>query len=148
MSTRLVQLYCPEYDVTVDDFMITPSMNDGDFALSASTALRTHDVLLEKVWPCDVNAERLSVDEIPHGERILIAVDGDEALRPEPKLEVALYLEDDSLEKPLRVRTPTVSSSRLCPSNPPTRNSPARPAAPTSAPSAAPTPSPARTSCA
>jgi hypothetical protein len=110
-SVRVVQLYCPEQEATVDNFMITPSMGHGDFVEHVKAAFRQYD--LQHVRPCDINGEPLwdtdkspsRLDEVADGERLLIAIDDDERLRPEPPLEVVLYLEDEGLEKPLRVRT-------------------------------------------
>lgn len=43
MSARTIQLHCPEHDLTIDDFMITPSMTFPDFLLSIQSAFRGHD---------------------------------------------------------------------------------------------------------
>ena len=121
MAARVVQLYCPEHEVTINDFMITPSMDGEAFAISVKSVFRTKSIELEDMWPCDVNGEPLfevkgvcpsSFKDIASGERLLIAVDEDERLGPEPKLEVVLYLEDEGLPKALRVSTPKVTD--LC----------------------------------
>jgi hypothetical protein len=92
MAARVVQLYCPEPDVTVDNFMITPSMEGDDFEMSAKAAFRTKGVEIENIWPCDINAEPLfevlgcpsAFSEVMNGERLLIKVDEDESLHPDP----------------------------------------------------------------
>ncbi|KAF1912685.1 hypothetical protein BDU57DRAFT_598114 [Ampelomyces quisqualis] len=104
---RVVQLYCPEYDVTTSNFMITPSMEYNDVLVHVRASFRGHN--LDDIRLCDINGEPLyDNDDSPScfsavvsGERILIAV-GDERIRPEPELKVEMFLEDDSLPKPLR----------------------------------------------
>jgi len=114
MAARVVQLYIPAHNATIDDFMITPSMDGEAFAASVKAAFRRHhDFDLEGMWPFDINAEPLfevpgcpsAFKDIAHGERILIATDEDEQVLAEPALEAVLFLEDDSLPKALRVST-------------------------------------------
>jgi hypothetical protein len=107
--SRIVELYCPEYESTTEHFMITPSMNYTDIIVSVRAAFRNRHELVD-IHLCDINGEPLfdddecpsSVSAIADGERILIAVNG-ERIPPEPRLEVVLFLEDDNLQKPLRV---------------------------------------------
>ena len=114
MAARVVQLYIPAHNATIDDFMITPSMDGEAFAASVKAAFRRHhDFDLEGMWPFDINAEPLfevpgcpsAFKDIAHGERILIAMDEDESVFAEPDMEVVLFLEDDNLPKALRVST-------------------------------------------
>jgi hypothetical protein len=105
---RVVQLYCPEHEATFDNFIITPSMEYADVLTHVKAAFRAYN--LEDIRLCDVNGEPLyDNDDCPScfkdvldGERLLVAV-GDERIRPGPELQVELFLEDDSLTKPLRV---------------------------------------------
>jgi hypothetical protein len=107
--SRIIELYVPEYEIGFDHFMITPSMTYKDIVMSVRATFRnTHE--LGKFHLCDINGEPLFEDEnnpssvsaIANGERILIAID-DERIPPEPRLEVELFLEDETLTKPLRV---------------------------------------------
>lgn len=101
---RTMEQHCPEHDLTMDDFMITPLMIFTDFLLSIQSAFRGYDL-------SDINAERICeagpsrFELIADGERILVGlgVNGKERLRPEPKMEVELFLEDDGFPKALRV---------------------------------------------
>lgn len=77
----------------VDNFMITPSMDHDDFVKHVKAAFRQYD--LQHVRPCDINGEPLwdtdkspsRLDNVVDGERLLIAVDDGERLRPERGLE-------------------------------------------------------------
>ena len=106
---RVVQLYCPDREATVDNFMITPSMTYKDVVAAIMAAFRRHKI--KEAWPCDINGEPLfanagcpsTIDDVVHGERLLIALEKDSPIYPEPPLEVVLYLDGDDLPKPLRV---------------------------------------------
>jgi hypothetical protein len=108
LRARVVQLYCPEHETTVDNFIITPSMEYADVLTHVKAAFRAYN--LEDIRLCDVNGEPLydnddcssCFKDVLDGERLLVAV-VDERIRPEPELQVELFLEDDSLAKPLRV---------------------------------------------
>jgi hypothetical protein len=110
-ATRVAELYCPEHKVTVKDFMITPSMSHKDIIDHVEAAFRQYGCLFCR--PCDINGEPLwdpkhsssNLALVKHGERLLISVEENDRMYPEPKREVVLFLEDDSLATPLRVRT-------------------------------------------
>jgi hypothetical protein len=114
--THVVQLYCPEHEATVNNFMITPSMEYDEVLAHVKAAFRRYD--LDDIRLCDINGEPLydnddcpsCFSDVAHGERLLVAV-GDERIRPEPELEVVLFLEDDSLPKPLQVCMPSLLRS-------------------------------------
>jgi hypothetical protein len=91
--SRIIELYVPEYEIGFDHFMITPSMTYKDIVMSVR-------INGEPLFEDDNNPS--SVSAIANGERILIAID-DERIPPEPRLEVELFLEDETLMKPLRV---------------------------------------------
>ncbi|KAH4942498.1 hypothetical protein HBI26_063530 [Parastagonospora nodorum] len=105
---RVVQLYCPDHEVTVDNFIITPSMAHKDVVTAIMAAFRRYKI--KEAWPCDINGEPLfanadcpsTLDDVVDGERLLIALDNDSPIYPEPPLEVVLYLDGDDLPKPLR----------------------------------------------
>ena len=105
---RVVQVYCPEYGATIENFMITASMGLENALAHIRAALREYDV--EDIALCDVNGEPLhenednpsSFSKVVHGERLLVALE-EERIRPEPELQVELFLDDDDLPKRLRV---------------------------------------------
>jgi hypothetical protein len=94
---RVVQLYCPEHEATVDNFIITPSMEYADVLTYVKAAFRAYN--LEDIRLCDVDGEPFyDNDDCPScfkdvldGERLLVAV-VDERIRPEPELQVELFL--------------------------------------------------------
>jgi hypothetical protein len=83
-----------------------------DVLTHVKAAFRTYN--LEDIRLCDVNGEPLYDDDkclsyfgkVVHGEHLPIAI-GNERIRPEPELEVELYLEIPGLGKSFRVSTPT-----------------------------------------
>jgi hypothetical protein len=116
---RVVQLYCPEHEATVNNFIITPSMEYDDVLAHVKAAFRRFD--LDDIRLCDINGGPLydnddcpsCFSDIAHGERLLVAV-GDERIRPEPELKVVLFQEDDSLPKTLRVCIPSLLRCSWC----------------------------------
>ena len=109
MSARVLRLYCPDMDVTVDDFMITTSIAYDNILITIKAIIPAPG----KVFPHDVNGEPLfdleatpfNFDNVVHGEQLLIGVEEYERISPEPELEVVLYLEGDNLDMPLRVNS-------------------------------------------
>jgi hypothetical protein len=117
---RVVQLYCPDHEATVDNFLITPLMTHKDVVTAIAAAFRRYKI--KEAWPCDINGEPLfadadcpsTLDNVVDGERFLIALEKGSLIYPEPPLEVVLYLDGDNLPKPLRVSLPmAVRYSRL-----------------------------------
>jgi hypothetical protein len=104
LRARVVQLYCPEHDATVNNFIIAPSIKHADVLIHVENAFRTYN--LEDIRLRDINGEPLydndnsptCFEEVVHGERLLVIV-GDERIRSEPELEVKLFLKDDRLAK-------------------------------------------------
>jgi hypothetical protein len=97
LRARVVQLYCPEHETTVDNFIITPSMEYADVLTHVKAAFRAYN--LEDIRLCDVNGEPLydnddcssCFKDVLDGERLLVAV-VDERIRPEPELQVELVV--------------------------------------------------------
>ncbi|KAH8725146.1 hypothetical protein GQ44DRAFT_616888, partial [Phaeosphaeriaceae sp. PMI808] len=105
---RVVQLYCPKYNATVDNSIITPSMGYEGTITHVKASFRLDS--LQHVHLCDINGERLfehvgcpsSLRNVLSGERLLVVMNDNERVFPVPELEVMLYLEDENLPKPLR----------------------------------------------
>ena len=55
---RVVQIYCPAFNTTIENFMITPSMGLDNVLMHIQASLRGYD--LEDILLCDVNRELLT----------------------------------------------------------------------------------------
>ncbi|KAI4925566.1 hypothetical protein J4E85_007445 [Alternaria conjuncta] len=105
-----VELYCPETGDKADNFLITPSMTHDDIIFNVERTLRLRD---QEIWACDINGELLynsdmnsfHFNNVADGEKLLIGTYDYHRIRPEPELEVVLYLDDTSglLKRSLRL---------------------------------------------
>ncbi|KAG9187338.1 hypothetical protein G6011_05209 [Alternaria panax] len=73
----IVELYCPTIDLTITDFLITPSSAHKDIIESIRARFKSKYKLdLQEVWPCDINGEPIRTSEL--GELINgIEIEGD-----------------------------------------------------------------------
>jgi len=91
--------------------MITPSMTHEDILVTMEAALgfnrfKDHKGVKidQEIFVCDINGQRLydsdattfNFNNIVDGEELLIGTKRNPRLRPSPRLEAVLYLEDDT----------------------------------------------------
>ncbi|CAE6995591.1 hypothetical protein CFE70_000122 [Pyrenophora teres f. teres 0-1] len=111
-----VDLYCPYHRKMVQDFIITACMTHNQILESIEAALvlnRFKDgqgrKIDQEIFVCDINGHRIydsdstnfNFNNIVNDEELLIGTKHNSRVRPSPKLEAVLYLEDDTrlLEK-------------------------------------------------
>jgi len=106
-----VDLYCPDHRKSMTNFTITPSMTHDDIIVSIEAALGFNSFkdgqgrkIDQETFVCDINGQRLydsdattfNFNNIVDGEELLIGTKHSLRVRPSPKLEAVLYMEDDT----------------------------------------------------